>query len=95
MGVEELWVGATSDTHYQGETEIFKRQEQFAAVFDRVDGKLLSFVNIVDKGYRINLPAWRAGKQRVLQPIFSRSDRIFHGKRDVGVGVNCFRSLGE
>jgi hypothetical protein len=37
MGVEELWVGATSDTHYQGETEIFKRQEQFAAVFDCVD----------------------------------------------------------
>ena len=78
LGVEELWVGATSDTHYQEETGIFKNQEQFA-IFDRVDGKLLAFTNIFDKGYRVNLAAWRAGKQRVIQPIFARSDRKFSG----------------
>ena len=56
MGVQELWVGATSDSYYQQETNIFKEQEEFAKV-DLIDGNALSFCNIVDQGYRINLPA--------------------------------------
>ena len=86
MGVEELWVGATSDTHYQQETGIFQNQELFAKEFDLVDGKVLPFCNIVDKGYRINLPAWRAGRQTVLQPMFARSDRTFTGLETVVSG---------
>ena len=39
----------------------------------------MAFTNIFDKGYRVNLAAWRAGKQRVIQPIFARSDRKFSG----------------
>jgi len=79
MGGEELWVGAITDSQYQDETKIFDKQHQFASTFDRVNNKLVPFVNIVDKGYRINLPAWRAGRQTVLQPIFSKSDRMFTG----------------
>ena len=30
LGVEELWVGATSDTHYQENTKIFERQDRFS-----------------------------------------------------------------
>ena len=82
MGVQELWVGATSDSYYQQETNIFKEQEEFAKV-DLIDGKVLPFCNIVDKGYRINLPAWRAGRQMVIQPMFSRSDRKFTGKETI------------
>ena len=86
MGVQELWVGATSDSHYQQETSIFKDQDEFASVFDLVDGKIIPFCNIVDKGYRINLPAWRAGRQTVIQPIFARSDRKFTGLETVVSG---------
>ena len=86
MGVLELWVGGTSDTYYQEKTGIFKVQEEFASVFDMVDEKNIPFCNIVDKGYRINLPAWRAGRQTVIQPMFAKSDSTFTGKQTVVSG---------
>ena len=81
-GVEHLWVGATSDTHYQEHTQIFEKQRDFAAK-DLVNGKVIPFTNMVDKGYRINLPAWRAGRQLVYQPIFAKSDRKFTGRETI------------
>ena len=86
MGVHELWVGGTSDTYYQEKTGIFKVQEEFASVFDMVDGKIILFCNIFDKGCRINLPAWRAGRQTVIQPMFAKSDSTFTGKQTVVSG---------
>ena len=79
LGVESLWVGATSDSHYQEKTDIFKRQDIFAQS-DRINGKVIPFTNILDKGYRVNLPAWRAGRQEVLQPVFVMSDRKFNSR---------------
>ena len=38
MGVEELWVGATSDSYYMEKTNILKRQKEFAKN-DKVDGE--------------------------------------------------------
>ena len=64
------------------QTTIFERQEAFASV-DLVDGKVIPFTNILDKGYRVNLPAWRAGKQLVIQPTFKRSDKKFSGRQTV------------
>ena len=81
-GVEHLWVGATSDTHYQEHTQIFEKQRDFAAK-DLVNGKVIPFTNMVNKGYRINLPAWRAGQQLVYQPIFAKSDRKFTGRETI------------
>ena len=51
-----------------------------------VDGKILPFCNIADKGYIINLLAWRAGRQTVLQLMFARSDRTFTGLETVVSG---------
>ena len=48
MGVEHLWVGATSDSHYQENTKIFKNQQAFAAN-DLVDGKEIPFTCMLDK----------------------------------------------
>jgi hypothetical protein len=59
-------------------TKIFKRQYDFAKI-DLVDNEILPFTNILDKGYRVNLPAWRAGRQEVIQPIFAKSDRKYSG----------------
>lgn len=82
MGVEHLWAGRTSDSHYQEKTNIFGKQHLFA-LNDRINGKHIPFTNILDKGYRVNLAAWRAGKQQVLQPTFARSDRKFTGRETI------------
>ena len=79
MGVESLWVGATSDSHYQEKTKIFERQDDFAKK-DLVDGKVVPFTNMLDKGYRVNVPAWRAGRQEILQPKFAASDKRFSAR---------------
>ena len=79
IGVEHLWVGTTSDSFYQEKTKIFEKQDAFAKS-DLVHGKLVPFSNILDKGYRVNVPAWRAGRQEIIQPIFATSDRRFSGR---------------
>ena len=47
------------------------------AFVERFD-KGIPFTNIVDKGYRCIMAAWRVGKQLFLQPAFARSDRKFN-----------------
>ena len=64
MGVEHLWVGDTSDLYYQEHTQIFEKQEEFVRN-DLVDGLYIVFTNMLDKGYCVNLPAWRAGRQQI------------------------------
>ena len=81
-GVDHLWVGATSDSHYQEHTHIFEKQHSFAKN-DLNNGKYIAFTNIFDKGYRVNLPAWRAGRQLVRQPIFKKSDKKFTGRETI------------
>ena len=82
MGVEELWVGATSDSHYQKHNKIFEKQKEFAES-DLVNDKVLPFSNVFDKGYRCILDAHRAGNQECIQPIFAKCDRRFAGKETV------------
>ena len=73
-----MWVGATSDTHYQENSSIFEAQRMFAEG-DIVYGNIVPFHNIFDKGYRVNLMTWRQGRQEVEQPIFAHSDKKFSG----------------
>jgi hypothetical protein len=76
LGVEELWVGAVSDSHYMRFTSILKRQKIFAQE-DTINGEYIPFSNILDKGYRIVRICWREGKQECIQPSFASSDRKF------------------
>ena len=76
MGVEELWVGATSDSFYIEKSGILRRQREFAEK-DKVGDKYVPFIIILDKGYRIIRIAWREGKQVCLQPKFAKSDAQF------------------
>ena len=50
MGDAELWVGATSNSHYQRHNKIFEHQKEFAKG-NLVDDKILPFLNVFDKGY--------------------------------------------
>ena len=97
MGVKHLWMGTISDSHcqsdlyYQEYTCIFKKQERFAKK-DLVDNLYIAFTNMLDKGYHINLPAWRARRQQIYQPIFTKSNRKFTGQetiRSADIAIDC------
>jgi len=74
----ELWAGSVSDSDYQTLTEVLETQEKFV-MEDPVNSDI-PFLNFLDKGYRVVLAAWRAGRQLTLQPDFARSDRRFNSQ---------------
>ena len=82
LGVADLWVGATSDSHYQEHSGIFERQEAFAAS-DLVNSEISPFSIIFNKGYHCVLSAFQAGGQECIQPIFARSDQRFNDRETV------------
>ena len=47
-----------------------QEQEQFQNN-DLVNDGVIPFTDIYDNGYRAKMVAWRAGKQRVLQPVWA------------------------
>uniref|UniRef100_A0A7S1UPM4 DDE Tnp4 domain-containing protein n=1 Tax=Grammatophora oceanica TaxID=210454 RepID=A0A7S1UPM4_9STRA len=73
LGVWELWMGAVSDTYYIMKSGILGSQKDFALLDLSSD---VPFTNILDKGYRCSVAAWRLG-QFVLQPSFAKSDQQF------------------
>ena len=79
LGGWDLWLGAVSDTDYFEQAGILEAQEAFQRHVD-VDDNVIPFTNIMDKGYRSILAAWRAGDQLLLQPFFAKSDRKFTSK---------------
>ena len=79
IGTADLWPGAVSDSVYNAQEGYLKRQEEFANN-DLVNGDVLPFTNIYDKGYRAKMVAWKTGKQRVLQPVWAKSDQRFGRK---------------
>jgi hypothetical protein len=72
--IELSTAGAISETEYQTRSSVFEYMQWFIDRFD----KGISFTNIVDKGYRCFMTAWRAGKQLFFQPAFAKSDRKFN-----------------
>jgi hypothetical protein len=56
---------------------ILEEQIKFVELYDN-DHKEDSWVNVLDKGYRVNGAAWSVGGQFVLQPSFARSNRQFN-----------------
>ena len=81
IGVEELWCGATSDSHYQENTSISAQQQVFAEN-DKVgnEEECIPFTIILDKGYRIIRAAWRAGRQQCNQPFLLQAT-VSSGRR--------------
>ena len=77
LGGWELWLGAVSDSDYLEKSGLMQFQESFQKTDPT---SKLSFTNILDKGYRCILAAWRAGGQLLLQPFFARSDRKFSSR---------------
>lgn len=51
---------------------------------DLVNGIVIPFLNILDKGYRVTAYAFRSGKQLVLQPHFTNAMKNFSTKETLG-----------
>ena len=62
--------------------EVFQTED---LLFDTDDGvvRIVTFVNIYDRGYRSKLAAWLAGKQQTLQPPSAKSDGRFRDRTTV------------
>lgn len=73
-----LWVGGTSDSMYMKLNGIFEEQDIFQNE-DLVDGEVLPFMNILDRGYKLTKEAFRCGKQTVRQPVFKEKKKRFTG----------------
>ena len=82
MRVEHFWVGATSNSHYYKHKKIFEKQHQFTKT-DLVNRLYMVFTNMLDKGYCVKLPAWKAGRQHVYQPRLARSNHKFSSQETI------------
>lgn len=80
QGVGDLWTGRVTETDYTKREGFLQAQHAFQER-DKVtiDGeeRVLPFLNIFDKGFRVNMAAWAEGQQLVLQLYFAKSDRRF------------------
>ena len=57
---------------------------------------MIAFLNVLDKGYRSTVAAWRSGCQLTLQPDFSRSYRQFKAIETISsAAVATDRSANE
>jgi hypothetical protein len=93
MGSWALWLGAISDTEYLERCGLLEAQKQFQ---QKDLSSNLPFTNILDKGYRSILSAWRAGGQLLLQPFFAKSDRKFSSEEVLqSAAVASDRSANE
>ena len=88
-----MWLGAVSDSDYLEKSGLLRYQQQFQT--DDPTSSI-SFTNILDKGYRCILAAWRTGGQLLLQPFFAKSDRKFNSREVLLSGaVASDRSANE
>ena len=62
-GTLELFVGNTGDSDYIKKTKILAIQEDFANKDKLDNGKVLPFLNVFDKGYRVLLDCYKHGEQ--------------------------------
>ena len=82
IGNDDLWGGGVSDSHYNQHAGYLNDQEEFQKL-DIVEGRVVPFVNVLDRGYRGKLAAWNQGRQLALQPPSSKSDQRFKGRETV------------
>ena len=53
---------------------------------DLVDGRVIRFLNLLDRGFRGKMASWKSGRQVALQPPSAKSDRRFTGRQTIFAG---------
>ena len=93
--VAALWGGGVSDTDYNQREGYLDKQDKFAQK-DLVDGEVVTFLNILDRGFRAKMAAWEHGRQLALQPPQTKSDERFRGSQTVySAGIATDRAGNE
>ena len=82
---EKPWTGASDDGTYHSDAGYMDEQKKFQEA-DKVDGEVIKFRNILDRGYRGN-DAAHLMDQLCLQPPSAKSDRRFRGKESIYAGA--------
>jgi hypothetical protein len=82
---ERAWAGGVDDGTYHSSAGYMEAQKQFQEA-DLVDGKVVKFHNILDRGYRGNDAAQRMD-QLSLQPPSAKSDIRFRGTETIYAGT--------
>ena len=60
-----------------------------------VNSKYFAFTNVLDKGYCVNLPAWRAGRQQIYQPISAKHNIKFKVRETIRSADIATNHLGN
>ena len=98
---EDLWGGGASDSLYHAVAGYLEEQQKFQEmdrVFDAVKNmyKVVAFLNLLDRGFRAKMAAWKRGKQQTIQPPSCKSDERFKGRTTVyAAGIAHDRSGNE
>ena len=98
---EDLWGGGTSDSLYHAVAGYLEEQQRFQEkdrVFDAVNNiyKIVTFLNILDQGFRAKMVTRKHGKQQTLQPPSCKSDERFTGRKTMyAAGIAHDRSGNE
>lgn len=79
MGGDHCGMGSISDSNHVLKNKILETQEKFQNE-DRVGEHILPFTIFLDRGYHLNLQAYRCGGQIVRQPSFLKGNRRFYGR---------------
>ena len=84
-----------SDSDYHNRSGYLQAQREFQET-DLVDGEVVPFTNIMDRGYRVTMSSWTEGRQLTHQPPSAKSDERFRGRQTIVAGkVAKDRSANE
>ena len=84
-----------SDLDYHNRSGYLQAQREFQET-DLVDGEVVPFTNIMDRGYRVTMSSWTEGRQLTHQPPSAKSDERFRGRQTIVAGkVAKDRSANE
>ena len=75
-GTYELFTGSVGDSDYVRQSGILELQENFQNIDIDHNGKVIKFINLFDKGYRVLLDCMEQS-QLCWQPVFARSDERY------------------
>jgi hypothetical protein len=92
MGTGDLWEGGVTDSEYMLKSGITKQQEAYL----KTDNKDIPWTIILDRGCRVSVEVWQVGKQKVVQPCFSKSDMKFTDRETIQTAAVAYnRSANE
>jgi DDE superfamily endonuclease len=84
LGSYEMWMGAVSDTEYLKKSGILTVHQTYRQIHDNGYPNAPWHI-LLDKGFRVNIEAFKEGGQMVVQPAFASADRRFRASETIQI----------